>query len=95
VLIRAIQPVEGLDVISARRQGRDTLGPAKVTRALGVDEVFNGADLSSPASGLWIEAGSAVTGGDILTGPRVGLYTVPEPWKSIPWRFRLKNGLSS
>jgi DNA-3-methyladenine glycosylase len=91
VLIRAIRPLEGLEVISARRQGRDTLGPAKLTRALGVDAAFNGADLSSPASGLWIEAGAAVAERDILTGPRVGLYTVPEPWKSIPWRFRLKN----
>ena len=89
VLIRAIQPVEGVEVISARRQGRDTLGPAKVTRALGVDEALNGADLCSPASGLWIEAGAAIAESDIITGPRVGLYTVPEPWKSIPWRFRL------
>src|SRR5512136_44990 len=34
VLIRAIQPVEGLEIITARRQGRDTLGPAKLTQAL-------------------------------------------------------------
>src|SRR5512137_2860455 len=35
VLIRAIQPVESVDIIAAHRQGRDTLGPAKVTQALG------------------------------------------------------------
>jgi DNA-3-methyladenine glycosylase len=88
VLIRAIQPVEGVDVISARRQGRDTLGPAKLTQALGIDEVLNGADLCDPCSGLWIEEGIPVDDSDIITGPRVGLYTVPEPWKSMPWRFR-------
>jgi DNA-3-methyladenine glycosylase len=90
VLIRAIDPVEGADVISARRQGRDTLGPAKLTQALGVDEALNGVDLCNPDSGLWIEAGAPVADKDILTGPRVGLFTVPEPWKSLPWRFRVR-----
>ncbi len=89
VLIRAIQPVQGLEIISARRQGRDTLGPAKLTQALGIDVAQNGADLCSRASGLWIEAGAAIPEADVLTGPRVGLYTVPEPWKSKPWRFRI------
>ncbi len=88
VLIRAIQPVDGVEIISARRQGRDTLGPAKVTQALGVDGGLNGADLCSQDSGLWIEAGAAIPQREIITGPRVGLYTVPEPWKSKPWRFR-------
>ena len=88
VLLRAIHPVEGADVISARRQGRDTLGPAKLTQALGIDGALNGASLCDPASGLWIEAGTSVADREIIAGPRVGLYTVPEPWKSIPWRFR-------
>jgi DNA-3-methyladenine glycosylase len=89
VLIRGILPVQGREVMSARRQGRDTFGPAKLAQALGVDRVLNGADLCDPASGLWIEAGEPVAREAVLTGPRVGLYTVPEPWKSIPWRFRL------
>ena len=89
VLLRAIQPLEGVEVISARRQGRDTFGPAKLTQALGIDGTLNGIDLCSPASGLWIEPGLPVPESAVLTGPRVGLYTVPEPWKSIPWRFRM------
>ncbi len=88
VLLRAIQPLEGIEIISARRQGRDTFGPAKLTQALGIDGTLNGIDLCSPASGLWIEPGPPVPESAVLTGPRVGLYTVPEPWKSIPWRFR-------
>ena len=88
VLMRAFEPVEGVEIISARRQGRDTLGPAKLTQALGVDQALNGADLCDPVSGLWTEAGIPVDDGDVITGPRVGLYTVPEPWKSMPWRFR-------
>jgi DNA-3-methyladenine glycosylase len=90
VLLRAIQPLEGLAIISARRQGRDTLGPAKLTQTLALDGTFNGADLSDPHSGLWIEAGQPLPESAVLTGSRVGLYTVPEPWKSRPWRFRVK-----
>lgn len=89
VLIRAIQPLEGVELILARRQGRDTLGPAKLTRALGIDGTFNGVDLYSPEAGLWIEAGEAATEEDVIRGPRVGLFTVPEPWKSIAWNFRI------
>jgi DNA-3-methyladenine glycosylase len=89
VLIRAIQPVEGVETISARRHERDCLGPAKLTQALAVYEAFNGIDLCAPSSGLWIEVGTPVADALITVGPRVGLYTVPEPWKSIPWNFRV------
>jgi len=90
VLIRAMQAVEGQGIISARRQGRDINGPAKLTQALGIDASLNGASLYDSSSGLWIEAGTPVAGSDIITGPRVGLDTVPEPWKSMPWRFQLR-----
>jgi DNA-3-methyladenine glycosylase len=88
VLLRAIQPLEGAEIISARRRGRDTLGPAKLTQALGIDAAYNGADLCDPSSGLWIEAAHPVADEDVITSARVGLFSVPEPWKSIPWRFR-------
>jgi len=89
VLLRAIQPQEGKETISIRRQGRDCIGPAKLTQALAIDGALNGVDLCDPHSGLWIESGQPLPESTILTGPRVGLYTVPEPWKSIPWRFRV------
>ena len=88
VLIRAIQPVVGVDIISTRRQGRDTAGPAKLTQALGIDGALNGVDLCNPAAGLWITPGLPVADDDIISGPRVGLENVPEPWKSKPWRFQ-------
>lgn len=91
VLIRAIQPLEGLDIISANCQGRSTDGPAKLTRAFAIQKSFNDCDLCSPSSGLWIESGQTISDESVTIGPRVGLYTVPEPWKSIPWRFRLIN----
>ncbi len=87
VLIRAIQPIEGVEVMSARRNGRDTFGPGKLCQAMGITKSENGADLTVASTGLWIEAGVSVPDKSVTIGPRVGLYSVPEPWKSIPWRF--------
>ena len=89
VLIRAIQPIEGAQVMSARRGGRDAFGPGKLTQALGIAKDENGADLTAAASGLWIEAGVSVPNSLVTKSPRVGLNTVPEPWKSKPWRFKV------
>jgi DNA-3-methyladenine glycosylase len=91
VLIRAIQPVEGVEIMSARRAGRDTLGPGKLTQALGIGQGENRAGLTETTSGLWIEPGIFIPDENVTIGARVGLYTVPEPWKSIPWRFRVLN----
>jgi DNA-3-methyladenine glycosylase len=90
VLIRAIQPVEGAQVMSKRRSGRDTFGPGKLTQALGITKSENGADLTEPGSGLWIEAGQSVPDSAVTIGPRVGLNNTPEPWLSKPWRFLVR-----
>ncbi len=89
VLIRAIWPVEGIEAMAARRGGRDTFGPGKVCRAMAIGRAENGADLTSSHAGVWIEAGITIPDWAVTVGPRVGLYSVPEPWKSIPWRFRV------
>jgi len=90
VLIRAIQPVEGTEIMSKRRHGRDTFGPGKLTQAMGITKSENGVDLTKAVGGLWIEAGVPVPNSRVTKGPRVGLYSVPEPWKSKPWRFLVK-----
>ncbi len=96
VLVRALEPVEGLERIAQRRAGRPrrawTDGPAKLCQALGIDGAFNGVDLCAPDTALFLEAGEPVPDSRVTIGPRVGLYTVPEPWKSIPWRFRVDGG---
>jgi DNA-3-methyladenine glycosylase len=93
VLIRAIQPVAGAATISRRRNGRDTLGPGKLTQGMGIAKKDNGLDLTRIASKLWIEPGIAVPDVLVTKGPRVGLNTVPEPWKSKPWRFLFRQSL--
>ena len=90
VLIRAIQPIEGVEVMSARRSGRDTFGPGKLCQAMGIGKDENTVDLTVANSRLWIEAGVSIPDESVTIGPRVGLNSVPEPWKSIPWRFLVK-----
>ncbi|RPJ25765.1 MAG: DNA-3-methyladenine glycosylase [Chloroflexi bacterium] len=89
VLIRAIEPVEGIEVMLERRNGRDTLGPGKLTQALGITKSENRVDLTGTTGGLWIEAGVAVPNSRVTKSPRVGLNNTPEPWLSKPWRFRV------
>jgi DNA-3-methyladenine glycosylase len=93
VLIRAMRPTEGIEQIAARRPGRPrsqwTDGPAKLCQALDIDSRFNAIDICAPDAPLWVEPGESVPESSVTIGPRVGLNTVPEPWKSIPWRFKV------
>ncbi len=91
VLIRAIQPIEGIEMMMERRNGRDTLGPGKLTQALGITKSENNVNLTEAGSGLWIETGIFVPDKSVTIGPRVGLNKTPEPWLSKPWRFLVKN----
>lgn len=57
ILFRAIEPLEGLPLMEARRPGvplRDLArGPGRLTMALGIGQSFDGYDLCS-GHGLWI-----------------------------------------
>jgi len=90
VLIRAIQPVEGVELMMERRNGRDTFGPGKLCQAMGIIKLENGVDLTEKSGGLWIESGMKVPNSLVTKGPRVGLNNTPEPWLSKPWRFLVK-----
>jgi DNA-3-methyladenine glycosylase len=91
VLIRGIVPTEGIERIAARRAGRPkqewTNGPGKICQALSIDQAQNGADLCAPEAELFVEPGISNSALCVTNSPRVGLNSVPEPWKSIPWRF--------
>ena len=86
VLIRALEPTDGIDLMRERR-GRDELeelcsGPGKLTQALGVDLSLNGADLFAPPFALseptreWKRA-------EIVTSERIGITKAAE----LPWRY--------
>jgi DNA-3-methyladenine glycosylase len=91
VLIRSILPQEGLELMAKRRNGQPskhwTDGPAKICQALDIDGRLNGHDLDSQESDLFVEPGVQLSDSCVTRSPRVGLNNVPEPWRSIPWRF--------
>jgi DNA-3-methyladenine glycosylase len=100
VLIRALLPTEGIAFIASRRKGRPrpqwTNGPGKLCQALAIDKRFNGQSLFASDAELFLEPGTPVSDSSVTIGPRVGLTNVPEPWKSMPWRFQVhKNSVSS
>jgi len=93
VLIRAILPEDGVPVMQSRRGPRAsstrlTDGPGKLAQALGIDKALNGHDMCAPGAALFVERAPAVPEAQIQRGPRIGLNNTPEPWKSMPWRFR-------
>lgn len=92
VLIRGVEPLDGHELIAARRgkvNPREwTNGPARLTQALGIDGTHNTCQLTTPAAGLWLERGAHIPEAQVKRGPRVGLgKRVPEPWYSIDWRY--------
>lgn len=93
VLIRAIFPTKGLEIMANRRKGqpikRWTDGPGKLCQALGINGEQNGSDTCSPDAKVFVETQFNIPDSGVIVGPRVGLNTVPEPWKSMPWRFRI------
>jgi DNA-3-methyladenine glycosylase len=91
VLIRSIIPAEGIERIATRRAGRPqaewTNGPGKICLALAINRAENGLDLCTPEAELFVEYGVTIPDSSVTNTPRVGLNSVPEPWKSVPWRF--------
>jgi DNA-3-methyladenine glycosylase len=90
VLIRAIEVDEGLDTVKERRghiaRKHWTDGPGKLTQALAIRGEHNKVDLCESKAIIFIENGPSIPDSQVRLGPRIGLYTVPEPWKSMPWR---------
>jgi DNA-3-methyladenine glycosylase len=98
VLIRALEPLEGVAEMVRNRKGRAVFdlcsGPAKLTQALGITRALNGADLCvRRGAEIWIEDAPPILDADVATGPRIGLNNIPEPWQSIQWRFYVQDSL--
>jgi DNA-3-methyladenine glycosylase len=88
VLIRALEPVEGIDRMRAlrRRPDRDlTSGPGRLCQALAISRSLNGVDLCQ-SEVLFIEADDGVADEQIMATPRVGVRG--DEWAiTVPWRF--------
>jgi DNA-3-methyladenine glycosylase len=92
VLVRAIEPRKGMEVMQRLRKGTVHLadGPGKLCRALAIGLDLNGWDLTRGRQ-LWIEDYLGPDPDLVVTGPRIGIaYAEPEH-QAAPWRFFIKN----
>jgi DNA-3-methyladenine glycosylase len=85
VLIRALEPVAGLQVMRERRHTDNDMllcsGPGKLCQALGVTREFNGRSIAEAPFELW----PAPAGVEVVAGPRIGISKAVD----VPWRFGL------
>jgi DNA-3-methyladenine glycosylase len=101
VLIRAVVPLEGLEVMRANRHLKNprpaslTNGPGKLCQALVIDRNLDDWDVTL-GQVLWIEADERIADNAVTTGPRIGVdYAQPQD-RAAPWRFWLEgNGFVS
>ncbi len=99
VLIRALEPIEGLDLMSQNRFKKPysslnksqinglTNGPGKLCKAFLIDKSLNGEDLCG--SKLYIEEGTDKNF-TVISSKRVGIDYAEEA-KDYPWRFYIKD----
>ena len=90
VLIRALEPTQGIEEMRERR-GREDVeglcsGPGKLTEALGVGLSLNGADLAEPPFEIHPRTESW-NGTEIVAGTRIGITKAAE----LPWRYCVKD----
>ena len=95
ILIRALEPIEGVDEMLLRRKINKikpqlTAGPGVLSKAMGIDKSMNNVDLTAIDSPVWIELKEPIEADNIISGPRIGINYAEEciEW---PWRFCIKN----
>ena len=95
VLIRAIEPLVGMEIMQRRRGlvkvARNlTAGPGVLSQALGLTPALNGELVTGPQ--IWFEdAGESIATENVLASSRVGLEYAGEDAVALPWRFRVKD----
>lgn len=93
ILVRAIEPAEGIKEM-LRRRNKDkadynlTSGPGKLTHALGIKKEHTGLNLvrNSP---IWIEDCESLAASDIETSARIGVAYAEED-AFLPYRFTIR-----
>ena len=99
VLLRALEPVQGVDLMRARR-GREMdpdvrlgSGPARLCQAMAVDRSLDSHDLTLGAA-LWLaRSEETVSDRGVAIGRRIGVDYAGE-WSDRPWRFWIKGNPS-
>lgn len=102
ILIRAVEPIENIEVMRKRRISKSknpdlkmpdknlTSGPGKLCIALGLDKSFDGADLLGDK--VWIEDAAEVSKKTIASGKRIGI-DYAEEFIEKRWRFWVRDNI--
>ncbi|WP_233198827.1 MULTISPECIES: DNA-3-methyladenine glycosylase [Luteimonas] len=90
VLLRALEPVAGLERMRAARTKakRDVdlaSGPGRLAQAMGIDRAFDGADLVGGDRGIRIVSDGMPPPARPVVGPRVGISKAVD----LPWRWHV------
>lgn len=94
VLIRAIEPAEGMDLMMKRRGKSSmdyslTAGPGSLSKAMGIKILHSGQSLQS--NNIWIEdTGKRIPDNAVIASPRVGVAYAQED-ALLPYRFRIQD----
>lgn len=99
VLVRALQPVEGLEIMRRNRARRNRAGscpapddrdlcrgPGRLCQALEIDRAFSGYDMLQAGSRLFIEHGAPVADDRVRVSPRIGVKG-DETSRAVEWRW--------
>ena len=102
VLIRSLQPLQGLAAMRTNRQARRKAGakllkekdlcngPSKLCQAFNIDKTLNCTDLTSSHHIWFEEAAEAAEDVEIVETKRVGIEGCGQPWASLPLRWYIK-----
>ncbi|MDO6568589.1 DNA-3-methyladenine glycosylase [Alteromonas sp. 1_MG-2023] len=96
ILIRAIEPTEGIDAMITRRNLKSAnknlcSGPGKLTQALAITPSINASSVIKKNL-VWVEdKGNVIPNNHIICSPRIGI-DYAEGDATLPWRFTLKKG---
>ncbi|HEX8287255.1 MAG TPA: DNA-3-methyladenine glycosylase [Pyrinomonadaceae bacterium] len=94
ILIRAVEPIENIEIIRERRGAMPdknlTSGPGKLCLAFGIDKSFNNEDLIGGK--VWLEDYKSFSDAETTNGKRIGI-DYAEEFAEKPWRFWVKNNL--
>jgi len=92
ILVRALEPVEGIDFMRKRRHTHPdhnlTNGPGKLCIAMNITRELDGADLLG--NRVWLEEYEKIPASRISKGPRIGI-DYAEDWVDKPWRFWIRD----
>lgn len=92
ILVRALEPVDGIDIMKTRRGTQNEInlcnGPGKLCQAMGLDMGYYGADLCGDK--LFIEEYRKILSSNICISPRINVDYAGD-FKDKPWRYSIKD----